>query len=110
MIEPNESMNPILLKPMSDIGSLVVLNGLPYKVMTASEYHKMKLELKWAIKEAYNKLAQRFDIIVIEGAGSPAEINLRDNDIVNMGLAELSGCSSNSHWRHRQRWCFCIYL
>nr|WP_083605496.1 cobyric acid synthase [Proteiniborus sp. DW1] len=89
MIEPNESMNPILLKPMSDIGSLVVLNGLPYKVMTASEYHKMKLELKWAIKEAYNKLAQRFDIIVIEGAGSPAEINLRDNDIVNMGLAEL---------------------
>ncbi len=89
MIEPNESMNPILLKPMSDIGSLVVLNGLPHKIMTASEYHKLKPQLKWIIKEAYNKLAQCFDIIVIEGAGSPAEINLRDNDIVNMGLAEL---------------------
>jgi len=89
MIEPNESMNPILLKPMSDVGSLVVLNGLPYKIMSASEYYKMKPELKRVIKEAYNKLAQCYDVIVIEGAGSPAEINLRDNDVVNMGLAEL---------------------
>lgn len=89
MIEPNENMNPILLKPMSDIGSLVILNGLHYRIMTASEYHRKKPELKTLIKEAYNKLAQSFEIIVIEGAGSPAEINLRNNDIVNMGLAEL---------------------
>ncbi|WIV11820.1 cobyric acid synthase [Proteiniborus sp. MB09-C3] len=89
MIEPDENMNPILLKPMSDIGSLVVLNGEPYKNMTASEYHNEKTELKGLIKEAYDRLASSFDTIVIEGAGSPAEINLRENDIVNMGLAEL---------------------
>lgn len=89
MIEPNERMNPILLKPMSDVGSLVVLNGEPYKSMTASEYHNKKTQLKGLIKEAYSKLASSFDTIVIEGAGSPAEINLRENDIVNMGLAEL---------------------
>lgn len=89
MIEPTENMNPILLKPVSDIGSLVVLNGVPYKNMTASEYHKKKPELKSIIKGAYDKLASTFDTIVIEGAGSPAEINLRENDIVNMGLAEL---------------------
>lgn len=89
MIQPTENMNPILLKPMSDIGSLVVLNGVPYKNMTASEYHSKKTELKGIVKEAYDKLASSFDAIVIEGAGSPAEINLRENDIVNMGLAEL---------------------
>ncbi|MFA5523118.1 MAG: cobyric acid synthase [Tissierellales bacterium] len=89
MIEPTESMNPILLKPTSDIGSIVVLNGEPYLKMSASEYHKIKTSLKSLIKESYHRLASSSDVIVIEGAGSPAEINLRENDIVNMGLAEL---------------------
>lgn len=89
MVEPMTEMNPILLKPTSDVGSQVILNGVLYKNMTASEYHSYKTELKDAVNKAYNKLDSSFDIVVIEGAGSPAEINLRENDIVNMGLAEL---------------------
>lgn len=89
MIEPTSNMNPILLKPMSDIGSLVILNGKPMKNMNAVEYHNKKPELRGIIKEAYDRLDSSFEAIVIEGAGSPAEINLRENDIVNMGLAEL---------------------
>ncbi|TAH63855.1 MAG: cobyric acid synthase [Gottschalkiaceae bacterium] len=86
---PLVEMNPILLKPMSDIGSQVIINGELFKHMTASEYHEKKPKLKSIIKQAYDRLSSTFDIVVIEGAGSPAEINLRENDIVNMGLAEL---------------------
>lgn len=88
-IKPMVEMNPILLKPTSDVGSQVILNGKVYKNMTAEEYHKEKINLKSLVKEAYEKLSSAFNTIVIEGAGSPAEINLRENDLVNMGLANL---------------------
>lgn len=87
--EPDVRMNPILLKPSSDIGSQVIVNGEIRGQMSASEYFRMKRQLIPEILEAYNSLAGENDIIVIEGAGSPAEINLRTDDIVNMGMAEL---------------------
>lgn len=88
-IEPDVRMNPILLKPTGDKGSQVILNGEVLRDMTANEYYKQKTVLIPHIVNAYNSLAKEYDIIVIEGAGSPAEINLRENDIVNMGMAEL---------------------
>ena len=88
-ILPNVSMNPILLKPVTDIGSEVIVNGESRGVMNAKAYYDYKTQLIPEILSAYNTLAKRHDIIVIEGAGSPAEINLKQNDIVNMGLAEL---------------------
>ncbi len=87
--EPDVRMNPILLKPTTDVGSQVIVNGSPIGNMKASEYFRMKKSLIPVIKEAYESLASEYDIIVIEGAGSPAEINLKADDIVNMGLAEL---------------------
>lgn len=88
-IEPDVRMNPILLKPTGEKGSQVILNGEVLRDMTAKEYYKQKKMLIPHILKAYNSLAEEYDIIVIEGAGSPAEINLRENDIVNMGMAEL---------------------
>lgn len=88
-IEPEAVMNPILLKPTNDTGSQVIVNGKPVGVMAAVEYYRHKKEYVPAILEAYHDLADRFDVVVIEGAGSPAEINLKQDDIVNMGLAEL---------------------
>lgn len=88
-IEPRVSMNPILLKPSGTRKAQVIINGEVYKDMSAMEYHKFKPELKNIVKEIYNELEDEFDYVVLEGAGSPAEINLRENDIVNMGMAEL---------------------
>ena len=88
-IEPDVRMNPILLKPSSDIGSQVIVNGEVRGQMSATEYFAMKRQLIPDILEAYNSLAEENDVIVIEGAGSPAETNLRTDDIVNMGMAEL---------------------
>ena len=88
-IEPDVAMNPILLKPTSDVGSQVIVNGEVVGNMKAREYFEYKKSLVPEIMKAYNKLDSLYDIIVIEGAGSPAEINLKDNDIVNMGMAEL---------------------
>ena len=88
-ISPCVEMNPILLKPTSDVGSQVIVNGIPLKNMPAKEYFQYKKQLIPDILEAYNKLASAYDIIVIEGAGSPAEINLKKDDIVNMGMAKL---------------------
>ncbi len=82
-------MNPILLKPTSHTGSQVVVKGKPIGNMTAREYFAYKKELIPTIEECYESLAAENDIIVIEGAGSPAEINLKSEDIVNMGLARL---------------------
>lgn len=86
---PDVRMNPILLKPCSDTGSQVIVNGEVRGQMTAAEYFRMKKSLVPEILSAYNSLAAENDIIVIEGAGSPAEINLKAEDIVNMGLAKL---------------------
>lgn len=88
-IEPDVRMNPILLKPTTDVGSQVIVNGKPIGNMNAMTYYRKKREFVPVIMEAYNSLAAENDIIVIEGAGSPAEINLKQEDIVNMGLAEL---------------------
>lgn len=89
-IEPSVLMNPILLKPTTDTGSQIIVNGEVIGNMKASDYFKYKKQLIPDIMKAYNTLAQSHDIIVIEGAGSPAEINLKENDIVNMGMAKLA--------------------
>ncbi|MGN0345024.1 MAG: cobyric acid synthase [Lachnospiraceae bacterium] len=88
-LEPTVNMNPILLKPMSDVGSQVIVNGEVRGNMSARDYFAFKKSLLPDIQKAYDSLAAENDIIVIEGAGSPAEINLKENDIVNMGMAEL---------------------
>ena len=88
-IAPDTRMNPILLKPTTDVGSQVIVNGQVQGNMRAMEYYRRKREFIPAVLEAYNSLASEYDIIVIEGAGSPAEINLKQEDIVNMGLAKL---------------------
>lgn len=88
-IEPSVLMNPILLKPTSDMGSQVIVNGEVRQNMSARDYFKYKKSLIPDIMKAYNSLAAQYDIIVVEGAGSPAEINLKSDDIVNMGLAKM---------------------
>lgn len=88
-IEPDVRMNPILLKPSSDTGSQVIVNGEVRGQMKAADYFRHKKQLIPDILAAYESLAAEVDIIVIEGAGSPAEINLKADDIVNMGLAKL---------------------
>ncbi|MCI8454419.1 MAG: cobyric acid synthase [Lachnospiraceae bacterium] len=87
-IRPEVSMNPILLKPTSHMGSQLVVNGEVCGNFTAAEYYRMKKALMPKVLRAFKELSERFEVIVIEGAGSPAEINLREHDIVNMGLAE----------------------
>lgn len=88
-IEPAVEMNPILLKPTNDTGSQVIINGEVAGVMSAVEYYEKKQEYVPVILEAYKKLEEKYDVIVIEGAGSPAEINLKEHDLVNMGLASM---------------------
>ena len=88
-VKPDVRMNPILLKPTTDVGSQVIVNGVAMGNMRAMEYYRRKREFIPQILEAYDGLAAENDIIVIEGAGSPAEINLKQQDIVNMGMAEL---------------------
>ena len=88
-IEPDVRMNPILLKPTTDVGSQVIVLGQVMGNMKAVEYYKHKRELVPYVMKAFNELAAENDIIVIEGAGSPAEINLKDEDIVNMGFARM---------------------
>lgn len=89
-IEPDVCMNPILLKPANDTGSQVIINGKPEGVMSAVEYYRHKKDYIPAVMDAYTKLSSQYDVIVIEGAGSPAEINLKQDDIVNMGMAEMA--------------------
>ena len=88
-IRPLVCMNPILLKPTNHTGSQVIVNGEVLGNMSAKDYFAYKTQLIPDIKKAFRKLEEMADIIVIEGAGSPAEINLRENDIVNMGMAEM---------------------
>lgn len=89
-LEPHPDMNPILLLPKTDMGSMVVLNGQDYKHMEAVEYFKYKTTLRPMVTEVFRKVESENEIVVIEGAGSPAEINLKQNDIVNMGMAEIA--------------------
>lgn len=87
---PDVRMNPILLKPTGEMSSQVIVNGEVLENMTASEYYQCREKLVPEIEKSYRNLADENDIIVLEGAGSPAEINLKQNDIVNMFMAKLA--------------------
>ncbi len=91
-LEPMTDMNPILLKPCSDQGAQVIIHGKATATMQATEYHDYKKVARKAVFESYERLKSNFNYIVVEGAGSPAEINLRSNDIANMGFAEEADC------------------
>ncbi|MBR5363952.1 MAG: cobyric acid synthase [Oscillospiraceae bacterium] len=88
-IEPSALMNPILLKPTTDIGSQVIVNGKVRGNMRAAEYFRRKKDFLPDIRSAYEQLSAQYDIIAVEGAGSPVELNLKQDDIVNMGLAQM---------------------
>ena len=89
-INPDVRMNPVLLKPSSEKGSQVILNGLPAGSMTAKNWKEFKQTAKAVVEKNYNDLASEYDVIIIEGAGSPGEVNLKQNDIVNMGMARYA--------------------
>ncbi|MCP1367839.1 cobyric acid synthase, partial [Halomonas sp. BBD48] len=89
---PHSDMNPVLLKPQSDRGAQVILRGRVHGNMDALDYHAYKAEAKQSVLAAWQALSQRHEVIIAEGAGSPAEINLRANDIANMGFAEAIDC------------------
>ncbi|TAN64137.1 cobyric acid synthase [bacterium] len=89
-VEPSIHFNPILLKPSGDLVSQVIIHGRVFGAMNAREYHAFKKEAKKFVAESYKRLEKEYDVIVIEGAGSPAEINLRKNDLANMGMADIA--------------------
>lgn len=89
-IRPTSDMNPVLLKPTGDSVSQVIVHGRVHSSMSAVEYHAFKKEAAGFVMESYERLASLYDVIVIEGAGSPAEVNLRDGDIANMGVAGMT--------------------
>jgi len=91
MVEPEVAMNPILLKPSAERTTQVVVRGKPWAKASATGYGKMKKTLMPIVLESLEELRRRFDVVVCEGAGSPAEINLRENDLANMGLARTAG-------------------
>ena len=90
-VDPHVDMNPILLKPTSDRKSQVIAMGRPIGDLSAAEYQRFKPGLRALVLDAYSRLAERYDAVVIEGAGSPAEINLKDGDLVNMWMAQAAG-------------------
>ncbi|RGY99043.1 cobyric acid synthase [Clostridium sp. AM58-1XD] len=90
-IRPTVAMNPILLKPNSNMGSQVIVEGEILGNYSAAEYYKLKKELVPVVEKSLKELSDQYDVIVIEGAGSPAEINLKEFDIVNMGMAKMAG-------------------
>jgi adenosylcobyric acid synthase len=89
-VEPHVDMNPVLLKPTSDVGSQVILNGRVLGNFSGTDYYRQKSLLLDAVTSAYQRLAARHEIVVLEGAGSPVEMNLKDRDIVNMKMAEIA--------------------
>ncbi|HEX7986803.1 MAG TPA: cobyric acid synthase [Duganella sp.] len=91
-LAPHTDMNPVLLKPSSDIGAQVVIHGKVRAEMNARDYHQYKTVAMQAVLESHARLLTRYDTVIVEGAGSPAEINLRDRDIANMGFAEKVDC------------------
>ncbi|PID42564.1 MAG: cobyric acid synthase CobQ [Proteobacteria bacterium] len=91
-LEPVVDMNPVLLKPTTDQGAQVIVQGKAVSNMQADIYHDYKKVAKEAVFDSFNRLKSRFDWVIVEGAGSPAEINLRTNDIANMGFAEAANC------------------
>jgi len=91
-LPPHTDMNPILLKPNSDTGAQVIIHGKAVADMDARAYHAYKKTAINYVLESHQRLQQQYDLIIVEGAGSPAEINLREHDIANMGFAEAVDC------------------
>ena len=91
-VEAHTDMNPVLLKPSSDIGAQVIIHGRVRAEMNARDYHQYKTVAMEAVLESHRRLSAQYEAIIVEGAGSPAEINLRDRDIANMGFAEAVDC------------------
>ncbi len=91
-LEPHTDMNPILLKPNTDIGAQVIIHGKALSNMEAVDYHDYKPRAMRAVLESHQRLTSKYSAVVVEGAGSPAEINLRDGDVANMGFAEAVDC------------------
>jgi len=91
-LNPHTDMNPILLKPSSDTGAQVIVHGQAITHMDAVKYHDYKKVAIDAVMESHQRLTEQYQVVVVEGAGSPAEINLRANDIANMGFAEKADC------------------
>ncbi len=91
-IPAHTDMNPVLLKPSSDIGAQVIIHGKVRGDMNARDYHRYKTVAMGAVLESHQRLLSQYDAVIVEGAGSPAEINLRDRDIANMGFAEAVDC------------------
>lgn len=89
-VEPDVRMNPVLLKPTSDQGSQVILNGEVVGNLSAREYYDYKSEVLPSVQRAFSSLSEEYDVLVLEGAGSPAEINLKEQDIVNMNMAKMA--------------------
>ena len=92
-VAPHVDMNPILLKPTSDVGSQVVINGKVLGNYSGVDYYRLKPQLLEAVSSAYRRLAARYEVVVLEGAGSPVEMNLKDRDVVNMKMAEIADAS-----------------
>ncbi|HYD95706.1 MAG TPA: cobyric acid synthase [Noviherbaspirillum sp.] len=91
-VAPHTDMNPVLLKPSSDTGAQVIVHGTVRADMNARDYHQYKTVAMQAVLESYRRLSDRYEAVIVEGAGSPAEINLRERDIANMGFAEAVDC------------------
>jgi len=91
-LAPHTDMNPVLLKPNTDVGAQVIIQGKAIGCMDARRYHDYKPQARDAVLESYTRLSAQYDVILVEGAGSPAEINLREHDIANMGFAEAVDC------------------
>ena len=91
-VEPHTDFNPVLLKPSSDIGAQVIIHGRVRAEMNARDYHQYKTVAMGAVLESHARLLSQYESVIVEGAGSPAEINLRDRDIANMGFAEAVDC------------------
>ncbi|AKX46641.1 cobyric acid synthase [Thiopseudomonas alkaliphila] len=91
-IEPHSDMNPVLLKPHTDCGAEVLIRGRHYAQLNAVDYHAYKAHAMQSVMAAWQALSERYQVIIAEGAGSPAEINLRQHDIANMGFAEAADC------------------
>ena len=91
-LEPHTDMNPVLLKPTTDKGAQVIIHGHAITTMDAVNYHDYKTTAMQAVLESHQRLSEQYDWVIVEGAGSPAEINLRKNDIANMGFAEVVDC------------------
>jgi len=91
-LEPHIDMNPVLLKPTTDKGAQVIIHGKALSTMDAVSYHDYKTTAMQAVLDSHQRLTEQYDWVIVEGAGSPAEINLRDKDIANMGFAEQVDC------------------